>query len=165
MGIFTCISEEIITTFYIGLWLFFLSDKILVDGRKQISQQTYIPRYILLNSIGMQLMAVFILIQDRFIKTIIYFDRGKMINNTITSVEWMGYWFRWNKMIKGMDIEIYKEECYCGLNDTKVIEWKKEVVVTEIHCHEEDITHSPIYFILPIIIWAFIKIWYICILQ
>lgn len=70
----------------------------------------------------MQLMAVFILIQDRFIKTIIYFDRGKMINNTITSVEWMGYWFRWNKMIKGMDIEIYKEECYCGLNDTKVIE-------------------------------------------
>jgi len=25
-------------------------------------------------------------------------------------------------MIKEMDIEIYKEECYCGLNDKIVIE-------------------------------------------
>jgi len=78
-----------------------------------------------------------------------------LINNYhISGVDGGGNWLRCNTMIKEMDIEIYKEECYCGLNvKSNRMKERSSGLLTEIHITmRKTYTHSPIYFILAIII-------------
>ena len=63
-----------------------------------------------------------------------------MINNYhISGVDGGGNWLRCNTMIKEMDIEIYKEECYCGLNVKSNRMKERSSGNRNSYNHEEDI--------------------------